>query len=90
MLVAKDITYSYWGQAQPAVHKARVQVAPGSIVALVGPNGAGKTTLIHCLRACLSRKRAASAGQASISMTICAGIGRGPGSFRSIMGCIPD
>ena len=49
MLVAKDITYSYWGQAQPAVHQARVQVAPGSIVALVGPNGAGKTTLIHCL-----------------------------------------
>lgn len=49
MLVAKDITYSYWGQAQPAVNQARVQVAPGSIVALVGPNGAGKTTLIHCL-----------------------------------------
>ncbi len=49
MLVAKDITYSYWGQAQPAVHNARVEVEPGSIVALVGPNGAGKTTLIHCL-----------------------------------------
>ena len=49
MLVAKDITYSYWGQAQPAANQARVQVAPGSIVALVGPNGAGKTTLIHCL-----------------------------------------
>ena len=49
MLVAKDITYAHWGQTQPAVHKARVQIAPGSIVALVGPNGAGKTTLIHCL-----------------------------------------
>lgn len=49
MLVADKVTYSYWGQARPAVAQAKLQVAPGSIVALVGPNGAGKTTLIHCL-----------------------------------------
>lgn len=49
MLVAENVTYSYWGQAQPAVHGAGVRVSPGSIVALVGPNGAGKTTLILCL-----------------------------------------
>ena len=49
MLVAENISYSYWGQTRPAVHQARVRIAPGSIVALVGPNGAGKTTLIHCL-----------------------------------------
>ncbi len=49
MLVAEKITYSYWGQDQPAVNRASVTVAPGSIVALVGPNGAGKTTLIQCL-----------------------------------------
>ena len=49
MLVAENVTYSYWGQARPAVNRANLAVAPGSIVALVGPNGAGKTTLIHCL-----------------------------------------
>lgn len=49
MLVAENITYSYWGQDPPAVNQANVTILPGSIVALVGPNGAGKTTLIHCL-----------------------------------------
>ena len=49
MLIADSVTYSYWGQPRPAVNQAKLQLAPGSIVALVGPNGAGKTTLIHCL-----------------------------------------
>ncbi len=49
MLVAKRVTYGYWGQEQPAVRDASIEISPGSIVALVGPNGAGKTTLIHCL-----------------------------------------
>ena len=49
MLVAENVSYSYWGQERPAVDGAGVSVAPGSVVALVGPNGAGKTTLIHCL-----------------------------------------
>ncbi|MCY3940155.1 MAG: ABC transporter ATP-binding protein [Gammaproteobacteria bacterium] len=49
MLVAENVTYSYWGQEKPAVREAGVRVSPGSIVALVGPNGAGKTTLILCL-----------------------------------------
>ena len=49
MLLAENVSYSYWGQSRPAVHQASVRIASGSIVALVGPNGAGKTTLIHCL-----------------------------------------
>ena len=49
MLVAENVSYSYWGQERPAVNGAGVSIAPGSVVALVGPNGAGKTTLIHCL-----------------------------------------
>ena len=49
MLVAENVSYSYWEQDRPAVHQASVRIASGSIVALVGPNGAGKTTLIQCL-----------------------------------------
>lgn len=49
MLVAENVSYSYWGQERPAVGRASARIGSGGIVALVGPNGAGKTTLIHCL-----------------------------------------
>ena len=54
MLEAKEISYRYWGQEQPALNKANLHIKAGTIVALAGPNGSGKTTLIKCLAGLLT------------------------------------
>src|ERR687887_2185271 len=39
------VTFSYPGQARPALADFSARMEPGQLVALVGPSGAGKTTL---------------------------------------------
>jgi ATP-binding cassette subfamily B protein len=39
------VTFSYPGQARPALQDFSARIEPGQLVALVGPSGAGKTTL---------------------------------------------
>lgn len=36
------------------LHRVRIEVAPGEVVALIGPNGAGKSTLLHVLSGALT------------------------------------
>ena len=49
-LIAKDLTYSYSRQSNPALEEVSVSLRPGTLTALVGPNGAGKSTLLNLLQ----------------------------------------
>ena len=49
-LIAKNLTYSYSKNNQPAINKVSVEIKPGTLTALVGPNGAGKSTLLRLMQ----------------------------------------
>ena len=49
-LIAKNLTYSYSSQVQPALREVSFSLEPGTLAALVGPNGAGKSTLLSLLQ----------------------------------------
>jgi ATP-binding cassette subfamily B multidrug efflux pump len=48
-LVARDVRYSYSGQARPALEGVTLNLEPGRTLGLVGPTGAGKSTLLRLL-----------------------------------------
>lgn len=49
-LELKNLTFSYEGQAEPALSDVNFTVNAGEKIAIVGHNGAGKTTLIKLLQ----------------------------------------
>jgi ABC-type multidrug transport system fused ATPase/permease subunit len=48
-IVLESVSFTYPGQASPALSNVNVTIRPGWTVALVGPSGAGKTTLAQLL-----------------------------------------
>jgi energy-coupling factor transport system ATP-binding protein len=50
MLEARDVTYMYSGQDEPAVLEVSARVASGEVVGVIGPNGSGKSTLGRLLK----------------------------------------
>lgn len=45
----ENVTYTYSGTEEPALHSITLTVMPGEYVAILGLNGAGKTTLGLCV-----------------------------------------
>ncbi len=52
----KNVSFTYPGNAIPAVHQINYTLKPGTLTAIVGPTGAGKTTFAHLLLAYLRSK----------------------------------
>jgi ATP-binding cassette subfamily B protein len=48
-LVALNLSYTYPGAKNPALHKVNFTINPGETVAIVGPIGCGKSTLANTL-----------------------------------------
>jgi ATP-binding cassette, subfamily B, multidrug efflux pump len=46
-LAVRGVSFSYPGQARPALHEVSMELAPGRTLGLVGPTGAGKSTLLR-------------------------------------------
>ncbi|NUR01803.1 MAG: ABC transporter ATP-binding protein, partial [Streptomyces sp.] len=44
-LAFDDVGFSYPGAGRPVLHRVRLDIAPGTLVAVTGPSGAGKSTL---------------------------------------------
>ncbi len=52
----KNVSFTYPGNAIPAVHQINYTLKPGTLTAIVGPTGAGKTTFAHLLLGYLRSK----------------------------------
>ncbi len=52
----KDVSFTYPGNAIPAVRQINYTLHPGTLTAIVGPTGAGKTTFAHLLLGYLRAK----------------------------------
>ncbi|MBV1856496.1 ABC transporter ATP-binding protein [Catellatospora tritici] len=48
-IVVRDVAYRYPGAERPVLSDIELDLAPGTIVAIVGENGAGKSTLVKLL-----------------------------------------
>jgi fluoroquinolone transport system ATP-binding protein len=44
MIEVNDLTYTYTGAAQPAIHNLTFAIEPGEVFGFLGPSGAGKST----------------------------------------------
>jgi len=49
MIQVSDLSYTYPGNSDPAIHGINFQIHPGEIFGFLGPNGAGKTTTQNIL-----------------------------------------
>ena len=49
----EDVSFTYPGRAQPALHSVSFEVRAGEYVGVVGPNGGGKSTLVRLLNGLL-------------------------------------
>jgi len=45
----RNVTFSYAGAAEPAIHKISFAAAPGEVTAIIGGTGSGKSTLINLI-----------------------------------------
>ncbi|HEY9288809.1 MAG TPA: ABC transporter ATP-binding protein [Candidatus Dormibacteraeota bacterium] len=54
MLSVRNVTRSFSGASQPALHDVSLDVAPGEFVTVIGPSGCGKTTLLRIVGGLLS------------------------------------
>jgi subfamily B ATP-binding cassette protein MsbA len=50
-LAFREVSFQYPGQAQPALARVNLEVAPGETIALVGMSGGGKSTLVNLVPA---------------------------------------
>ena len=48
-ITLENVSYTYPGEATPALENIHLQINAGQQIALVGPSGAGKTTLVNLL-----------------------------------------
>lgn len=48
-VVVRNLSYTYEGSTRPALSDLDLDVASGSVHAIVGPNGCGKTTLLRVI-----------------------------------------
>ncbi len=49
LIAAEGLSYTYRGQAKPALRNVALSLSRGQSVGLLGPNGSGKSTLINLL-----------------------------------------
>jgi len=45
----RDVTFSYHGAEQPAIHNISFSAKPGEITAIIGSTGSGKSTLVNLI-----------------------------------------
>jgi ABC-type multidrug transport system fused ATPase/permease subunit len=48
-LCFEDVTFTYPGRDEPALHGVSMEIAPGTMTAVVGSSGSGKTTLLSLI-----------------------------------------